>query len=169
MTCKGICEKWENATEDEIEQDGLIWCSACFIHVRTKRTHCPCCGKRDLLGYKRTLNLQCQTCGKSYTTHDARIQNCSPECRRARRLYARKKYNRTHKENVKKYYTHHNGIRSFNKAVARVKRDVEKYGLKKETKCTIQGESAPAHTWIYDGLNGKCVNCGREFWTVFFP
>ena len=95
--CKGICAKWDSITDADVEQDDMVWCPRCYVHVKADRAHCPCCDRRQLFGFggvKQTVAQNCLHCGARYETKNLKIQFCSAECRTERNRQMKSAYNR---------------------------------------------------------------------------
>ena len=160
--CTGLCQAWENADEEQIEEDNLRWCSKCYLHVKPERTHCPCCMTRGLYGRGTEVEMECLGCNKPFMVLNKQKRFCSTECRRKRKLQINYKYNQRHLEAVRALSHKHNRLRGAKRFVGRLRRNL-KYGITEMPECT-----GTDHLWSQDGdHHGKCDVCGAEWWKVF--
>lgn len=162
-TCKGICEKWENLSEEEIEAQNLQWCCRCYVYVKPFRVHCPCCKKTQIYGIGDPA-LTCLECGKKYETDTKTMQFCSKKCQIIRRKRKRKQWDENNKKKIAEYHSIHSSERSRKRAKVRIKKDTTLYGFNKWTNCIDKDD----HIWIDDDGYTKCKRCGCESWRLFF-
>ena len=100
--CKGICAKWDNLTDEQVEQEGYVWCPRCYVHVMPERSHCVCCGKTQIYGLGKTIKQNCLHCENPFMAKKLTVRFCSEECREERKIL-------TKRARAKAYYLEKNG------------------------------------------------------------